>query len=570
MSVEQGQWLVINDFSPGIRHRSLSSAVSSAPQILGAAEANNTYRCIALPGGGLGPLPKRTGSINAPDIEGLAASRLMSGVYFIVGFHVTGPVTWRQLGGETPLEDMYEIHIAYEWGFDSDSNGSFDKRKFRWDRIRGGNLAINTVLTETVDDVVQGVSVGNPRGAFFVDGRMANSDATAAGEVIVACSWYANVEFSGVSLNGVLFPLRVWSAFPDPAAPTALGVHDISIYRLGSLQIQHQGRLVLTEESITVGAKGQGATFAQALANEDLIYTDVNLKTTIDSYTTDPPVSFGQGQYSGYGAAYSVSAQELLLIHHRGGAIAISGDLDNPTVTTLSGVMSTYGAVTVGTPSPLGFIYAVNGGGVYAWQGGDRSENISPYLEDEFWKLSSGIFLYDGKFDLWNDWVLAPNNWLFDTITKSWWRLDDINDVQILHWGVSPFGHTAFGAKKSYTPSALPAIYTWDRNTPTTSYRWQSQIITDTIDKVVNIRQAVIHATGPASSTITITLLNETGDTQSKEITLTSATHPKAYVTDFSFIGSSIRVRIDAAGTVAPNLWDIKLNYQDGQHEAKS
>ena len=54
------QWITIADFSPGIQQKVMTPGiVQPSPGGQGAASILNTYRCISLPGGGLGPLPKR-------------------------------------------------------------------------------------------------------------------------------------------------------------------------------------------------------------------------------------------------------------------------------------------------------------------------------------------------------------------------------------------------------------------------------------------------------------------------------------------------------------------------------
>ena len=53
------EWLHLEDFSPGIydaSNISTSKPIVEAP--LGAANSAGTWCCMALPGGGLGPLPR--------------------------------------------------------------------------------------------------------------------------------------------------------------------------------------------------------------------------------------------------------------------------------------------------------------------------------------------------------------------------------------------------------------------------------------------------------------------------------------------------------------------------------
>src|SRR5487761_2414506 len=55
------QWVSLADFTPGIYDNSNIAGISPViPAPLGAADARYTQGCMALPNGGLGPLPKFT------------------------------------------------------------------------------------------------------------------------------------------------------------------------------------------------------------------------------------------------------------------------------------------------------------------------------------------------------------------------------------------------------------------------------------------------------------------------------------------------------------------------------
>src|SRR4051794_33970522 len=77
--------LILNDFSPGIIQRTGVQTATTSPASMGAAQVTNTYRCIALPGGGLGPLPRRVtdrfvndlGAANPPAVAIVQAMRIM-------------------------------------------------------------------------------------------------------------------------------------------------------------------------------------------------------------------------------------------------------------------------------------------------------------------------------------------------------------------------------------------------------------------------------------------------------------------------------------------------------------
>jgi hypothetical protein len=82
------QTLEITDFTPGI-HSAGGTPTRLIPAPLGAAQLTNTYRCIGLKNGGLGPLPAIARAFDAPSNPDGGVPPV-DGKYVAVGFKAIG------------------------------------------------------------------------------------------------------------------------------------------------------------------------------------------------------------------------------------------------------------------------------------------------------------------------------------------------------------------------------------------------------------------------------------------------------------------------------------------------
>lgn len=543
------QFITIDDFRPGIQHRTfgVGDSTKTAP---GAADPSSTFRCRALPWGGLGPLPKLVQTKTASLIE----SDTADGRARIVGLHVTGPMQSDDFQSTVLGVDNVELHVGIEYHEDVGTD-----HHFVWQRYQVWRT------TENITNIYSTV-VGHPgtyavwyRPASFVDARLHATDATALGDLFVVCGWRPD-DMDSTS--------NVWRIYPDPDSPGADGTQEILQVNETSILIQHQGRIISIDSHVF-----QHGGAGYWIVNDQLVYTQVNLPTVEE----DPPGTivgaavFTQGPVSGYGAACSASAQELLLIKHRGGATTVSGDIDDPTVFSFPGVMSTRGALTYGVWTPLGFVYGVKNGGIYVWGGGDSSEKLSPQLEDNFWQMRPADWVdFDGKFDLSGELLLCPNNWVMDTTSNSWWRIEDPDEYQIFQWAASPQSAQFFGTPVDFIEGG-PIYYRFDGEQLVSDYIWQSQYIAATIDRVVDIREIRLRAMSPNGvSEVTVTLSDEDGHEQAETFTVESTTIPKLLRLPTSFKGTGIKVKFEAStdGDVAPIIHELHLGYQPAQREA--
>lgn len=545
------QYITIDDFRPGIQHRTFGGGDSTKTPP-GAADPANTFRCRAFPWGGLGPLPDlvQTKSRILPNDGDVIGSRCR-----IIGLHVTGPIqeeTWTSI---TDGQDAVELHIVYQY-----FNGALDNEYFFWERYQLWKAA------ETPNDVAwhnishPGSFAQTYRPASLVDARLHATDATALGDLYVCCGWHPDDMDS---------PENQWILYPDPADPDADGTGTILDVNETTILVQHQGRIISVDNHVfDHGAAGHW------VVNDQLVWTQVNLPTVeMDGSTVLGVGVFTQGPVSGYGAAASASAQELLLVKHRGGATTISGDIDDPTVFSLPGVTSTQGALTFGTYTPKGFVYGVKNGGVHAWGGGDTSEKLSPLLDDNFWHMRPSDWAdFDGKFDLANDLLLTPNNWIYDFQTSSWWRIEDPELYQIFQWSASPRSSAFYGVPVDFGEGEV-IWYKFDSAVPVTNYVWQSQYFAVSIDRVLDIRELMVRALAPNDATIStliITLSNEDGDVKQEAIQVESSTIPKLQRVDTKFQGTGIKVKVEAStsdGGPAPIIYELSIGYQIAQRQ---
>lgn len=535
------KWLLLNDFSPGIRHRTLFQGSTTSPSPApGVATEDNTYRCIALPGGGLGPLPKRVEDYQRS--SNLEATEPTHGHYYVSGFYVAGPLSPSNAGTGTE-----EFHVAYEW-----VNPAGTDRKYKWERVRrfdgtGGGAGLDAIKDLSSNNASLLADQWNP--TLFATTRGHNTTPSDPGFPIVVAAWH-DPQGGGI--------LRFVSAFPTPTvagAPTNTEF-DISTTIPAHILV-HQARIVLL--GVTAYNHGSPGSWS---TNEDLYWTVVNDPDTFSSATASV---FVPENPSGYGAFLPMSANELLLIKQAGGGLTINGDLDDPTVINLPNITPTGTFLTIPTHSPVGVVYGSALGGVWAWSGGDTSVKLSNYLEDDFFDLLLKASVTQGnraRFERWYDWVLTSNNWLYDTVSESWWRIEDPDDIQIMWWSGHPLGVGMFGAIPEFSNASPEHIYRWYRSTPSSSYSWQSHPIWESVEREIQVRQVVLIAQG--TGTITVTLTGVSG-TQSKAFALSSNT-PVMLRENFGLRSQNVQVRIESAHTstgAAPIVNQLKIGYDD-------
>lgn len=218
------------------------------------------------------------------------------------------------------------------------------------------------------------------------------------------------------------------------------------------------------------------------------------------------------------GCIGTVSNSQLLQVKYDGGGVLISGDLDNPTVRRLPSVESTHGVVAHGTQTPAGFVYGATTG-VYAWTGGDTTQNLSPQIDGFFWDHTEGDprEQYDGprgRFCYWNDAILAPNNYLMDTRSGGWWRLEkpvrEAGDIPVCIpyncYDVGPDGELWAFPYKIIDTTHTDSAFTYSLGDFRSYYSWKSRPLAQTDGRSLSFQDVELLVSHSFPSRITVTL----------------------------------------------------------------
>lgn len=542
MTSPDTQYVDISDFSPGIMQRLMRAGSGGGPYPTGAAQVPGTHRCIALPAGGLGPLPKRNTPyvLNVPE----GANATMDGQYHIVGFYTFGPI---QSGSPPGSPD--ELHIGIEYRF---MNGGTPERRFRWYRMRVFDGS-NTL--DTLKSINSAVGVTNVCwGMSFGTQRMNPTNVLLPGYPVVVTSW---VDHGNPTVNSFV------SVFPDPtSAATAAtnAVKDLATGK-GGVVVCHQGRVVLLEASSFRHGTPPGAAGAVP-SNEPISFTDPNamvLGTQQQIFMSEFP--------NGYGAWGSISAGELFLVKQQGGGVIVQGDIADPTITRLPGVVSCGNASGRGASTPMGFIYGTILNGMWVWRGADTAEKVSAALEDDFYVVPSAVVHDSERFFMaeWADWMVCSNNWLLDTGTKSWWRIEDPTIYTYLHWQRGFAGQFMYGGLPNI-PSGANAVIGHDfrRDVPATNFSWLSHpLFLDQGDRETEVRELIITAQGVGTVAVTITDASDPTNTKTHTITVTNNQTVSRQRVNTKLMARAVTVKIvsDGGSTAAPLVYGVRLGH---------
>lgn len=568
---EPEAWIDLTDFSRGIMHDLGSSVVGGSPTGKaagpdGAATIENTYRCIALQGGGLGPLPAQDWTYSRPSLGTATGVR--------VSFLVNGPVGFNQqinVGLASELWDPrstntihgVEFYMNYEYIW---NGGTGRAELFTKEEV------YNTGPTMTAPNVISiesnSVSTGAHATTLFTPGQaiihwLTHTSTTTP---VVVRNYQA--------LDGTMGIGTI--ATPDPNTRTG-SVAFGSPFNTGTMgpTVSHQGRILQFNE--TAGFVGTGLKSP----NDFYYFTvptipGVNANSYVQDTTGGTAASVvTQDSLSGIGIAASISASDLLIITHTKGGVLVQGDLANPTVRRMPGVQSTYGAQMTGVQTPLGFVYGVNYGGVYAWTG-DSSTALSAHLPDDFWVVpNTGIINNFGRFELWNNWVMCPNNWLLDCASGSWWRLDDPSVFAAYEWMVNPYNGYVYGNAPVWTDPGSGTVSGYlrgyNRRVGATTFSWQSQPLVRTRNRVVDVREVTVNAQGVGNIQVVISARSGSNfNSQTQTFTLSGVSTLYQYLRQsYAVQGQDVIVQIISTGTggnPAPTVYSVHIGYNERMH----
>jgi hypothetical protein len=552
---EPDGWIDLADFTPGIVHYLAQAAtgptqVGSAPGRDGAASIENTYRCICLPNGGLGPMPANNWNYSRPSMDATIATWRMQ-------FFVYGPLTQDYIDPRSmAVTHPVEFHLAAE------GNAGGATRRHRWYRDRvfqgGPTLAAANVDQIKAVDVASTVTTQFNPTSFAAHYMDVGGGQGAYPAVLASYNALAGNITGGYT-----------GAFPNSTsvATVAAAVPYLFTWTSGGGWIlSHQGRVV---EFLPVSNTWGPSVYSEQI-NDYFQFSSPQLAG--QDGTTRSIVT--QDSMAGVGAVGSISASDLLIVTHGRGGVLVQGDLANPTVRRMPGVVPTGGTECTGIPTPVGFVYGVNRGGIYAWSGGDSSTLLSHQLPEDCWIIpnTASILRYKGRFALWQNWIMCPGNWVYNIPTSSWWRMEDPAVNLFYEWMVNPVNGYCYGNVPLWTDGGAQMvgyINGFDRSTGTHSWSWQSQPLARTRNRTLSIRDVDLVCQG--AGTIAVTFTAADGTTQTNTYTLSGSTTLSQYLrTTFGVVGNDVKVRFLATGTggagVAPVLHVAHIGYNERQH----
>jgi hypothetical protein len=530
-------WTRIGDFRSGIH----TAVAPTRPN--GYAQETNTYCCYASTAGSLIPTPRLIDTITRTLDDG--AGTLLSEQYRITGLMANGPV-YASSGNTTGTDEVHtELILASEWWMSDTgdilhldvSRYTRNKTSPAWEELWDRTYVAGTYSAAT-----------RPRVCWFTSQRSNPTTPLASGPQVVGWVYSANARM-----------------FPDAASPTSTGTDPLPADAVGdavvgvdpTALVGHQGRFVIFPLYTT--GDGDNQVY---ISSECAYWTPVNDGSQIDTnLTTYFNILGGYETASGYGVFASLTADELFLVKIKGGGLFVSGDLNTPTVRTLPYVRSTGLAFCNGTPTSIGFAYPVDSSGVWLWAGGDSSEHVTKHLRPDFWRPSTLVPTYSDtptaagwgysncQAATWNELVLWPANWMWDTDDLGWWKILGPDAPDMSWWVVDERGRYAWGAPMGWTTTSDPLIYEFSRESSATYYSWQGHPITATIDRETAVSEVIVCGQGNGKVRITITSPQDRNNPWIGEVTFdggTSQTQMKRV--NAKLTGTSLVFRIESIG----------------------
>lgn len=466
------QVMAINDFTPGI-HRWTSGGNTIYPASAPVGSAADAHRCYAIPGVGLAPFftyqPCQTfGSLGAG-----AAQQMVMGNMDVLSTP-TG-------NGDSLVTTFTNIYLG--------GNGLFSVT--RGDMTPGSVVTPTQVYTSSQTPYVGGfnvlntIDVGgfqNPTHGNYLR-NVITTDSMNFRWVIVP-NWN---DTSGLSDSG-------FGAFAAPAVATPR-----MFYHNGVVGVWQSPSNTTTDGFVT-GAGDQ---------------MNVAAPDTIGSFAF---LTLAFPELGGSVATWgSISTGEYVAIYGDGGAALINGGLVFSGITSiikLPGVVGPGRAMGKGALSPIGLVYATDDDGVYVWNGSNSSQKLSQAVPDSgFYRfvIWNGSNLIGANQAAWNQFVMFPNNWVFDSETNGFWLVEDpaVVDFQVHTAGSESARY--FYSSQGYATAAVGnttsiTTYMWDKMTNATSYYWLSNPISTAPGALVSIQTIELTATNPTSSPSTVTI----------------------------------------------------------------
>ncbi len=406
------QWTELADFTPGIYQnlgRSLVGLGDSPNQIygpapIGSATIEDTYGCIALPGGGIGPLPAMDWQYVRPNPNAGVTT------WQNVRFSAYGPV-YSSLDF-APLTHKHAIEFIFHF-VSASPNDRYLVRDRVWEVSSNGK----EIAAGNIDTLASATAEAGTRRDFityFAQQTINPSSPSLPGNPVTLIGFPKEQDNAAASF---LY------AFPDPVTPAST----TPVVLNASGKLIHTGAPIAHQNRILIAVWRQPVRASSAYASlGDVFYWSQPNTWAIES--TDGSI-FGPEEPVGYGTWVSLTASDLLIVKHRDGAVLLQSDVNYPIARKMPAVVSTGGQESDGALGPAGFCYLVDSDGVYAFSG-ESSRLLSPQLPPEFWDTYDGSAAQGRRPQLawWGEWLMCPNGFMYSA------ELDYNKDAPTLFW----------------------------------------------------------------------------------------------------------------------------------------
>lgn len=541
-------WIDLADFSSGCY--SYSSIANSFPNVPGpphALDANNTYACIALPNGGLGPLPGAPTTYNWTDTHGTGST-----INYVTGLLVHDEIP-------APIEAISMI----EW--DDGANHFFIADSFN----PTGPTFTRITSTTNPSGGLNEFPFGSPYPQMT---RATNTSPTTTPGQPVCVFPVASFAYPNATAGQVF-------VYPNPATRTSYTplklITDGTPQSESGMVLVHENRIVvLANTGYDYPLGGAGAW----VINEQINFTDPPNSVTYPSQTTTgQQLIAGPEQPYGFGCGGSISVGELVLIKRRGGAVVINGDLFAPTsIVSLPGVQPTgtgYGNADAGLQ---GLAYCSIDNGAWIWNGANTSQKISQQLDDNFFTAPAAA-IYLSWYTKWiGDKLYFSNNWMLDTRTNSWWKYYPSSGQggTDFFWIQPVNGNLFYCAPLTFLNADTRYLFKFDETVAT--HLWQAQTLPMRLStkRYLEVRQVVVRAStvaGNGAATVEVLVLN--GSTVVGHVTTPASLtatptmirmpigSANAGGNPYSSEDITVRIIADGHGGAAPNVHSVSLGY---------
>lgn len=519
----------ITDFSAGIQAAPWQTALSTNNFILTtnpdqpAAIMGKTFGCYALPAGGIASMPGRSTS----DHLNISAST--------TGTPTAGTTVWVQ--GIIPVTNGSISRIFYSIQLVTGGPPSADWRNELW-RVDIQNSPANLTNGQTATS--QGSTPLYPTSPFFT--------------YLTPSSVPVQYFCSPVIIIGNICGIRAYNSNVSD---------DTNISNNGNgWFFPHQGRVVNV------------STIANTIADTDNV---------IAVSFTDPPETdtlgtqnelFFPASCDDISCWGTLSSGELLLLSKSSGGVVLSGDIFSPYATAIPGLQGTGNLMGQGCLTPIGLVYLSGNSGAYVWSGGTTSQKISNQLPGNFYNTSAKYPSTFNNFAIgfWDNWVLFPDNWVYDISTSSWWQLT-LPLTNPSYFFYAPFSEWAAGVGNGFF--ACPAYFTKNDGTSidyfspsslTTSWTWASQAILIAEGEMVEVEELEVVLSGSSTVNISVeTLLG--GSVPLDTITVSSIGKPTVFRIPCRAQSDSIMITVAVtnASTSYPTiLHSMSIGYRVG------